>query len=433
MAWRVPLSTRRLFVTLALVSAAAVAAAGLAAGWVASRNANTIDDAREQGLDLATAVTEYRTRLASADATAAATLIAGGLESTEDRARYDEDILAASAALTRAGLVARPEDRANIQTMSDGLVQYAGLVETSRANSRLGYPVGSAYLNQARDLVNDELVPTADQLRREGERRMAEAANSVGGPLSILAVVLLVLAVVVLSGCAALVAGRSRRVIAHPALVFALVAIVGALVVVFNGIVSQAGELREAASDDIDAYVDANAAASSLASLRVTEISAVAARGSGADLYAQFHPEGVETADGERIQPATDLLDALDEQADVPGVTTLRDRVSDYIASVEQVETADLAGDNQGAADLALSPEGSAGTYALAATGSIEPDADPAPGSALGNVAVETADLEDRFDAAADADIHPVVPVLLGLLAALLAAAGTLARGRRYR
>ena len=185
---------------------------------------------------------------------------------------------------------------------------------------------------------------------------MAEAANSVGGPLEHPR-----------RRAAGARGGGPRRLrrprgralppaIAHPALVFALAAIVGALVMVFNGIVSQASELREAASDDIDAYVDANAAASSLASLRVTEISAVAARGSGADLYAQFHPEGVETADGERIQPATDLLDALDEQADVPGVTTLRTRVADYIASVEQVETTDLAGDNQGAAELALSP-----------------------------------------------------------------------------
>ena len=64
--------------------------------------------------------------------------------------------------------------------MASGLVEYAGLVETSRANTRLGYPVGSAYLNQARDLANDDLVPRAERLRRVGEQRMAQAANSVG-------------------------------------------------------------------------------------------------------------------------------------------------------------------------------------------------------------------------------------------------------------
>src|SRR5690606_25670413 len=99
-AWRVRLPTRQLFVTLALVAAVALAASGLAAGWVASRNADTIADAREQGLELATATTDFRTNLAEADALAAATLIAGGLESTDSRAAYDAALLEASKALT---------------------------------------------------------------------------------------------------------------------------------------------------------------------------------------------------------------------------------------------------------------------------------------------------------------------------------------------
>lgn len=429
-AWRVPLPTRRLFQTLALVAAAALAVSGLAAGWVAARNAATIDDAREQGLDLATAVTEYRTRLASADATAAATLIAGGLESTESRAQYDADLLEASAALTSAGLVARPEDRDDIEAMANGLVQYAGLVETSRANSRLGYPVGSAYLNQARDLVNDDLVPRADRLRRVGEQRMARAANSVGGPLSGLAVVLLLGAVAILVACALVVSGRTRRMVAHPAMAVALIAIVAALVVVTNGIVSQGRELREAATTDIDAYVDANAAASALSNLRVTEISAVAARGSGAALYEQFDTD------------AADLLTQLSEAGNRQGVNDLYRAVESYIETVGQVEVLDTEqGDNQGAAQLALSTDegGSARAYALASTGFVpsedggSDDRSPVVGTAAGNVAVETADLEDRFDAAADADIHPIVPVALGVVAAVLAAAGVLARGRRYR
>ena len=106
--------------TLALVAAIKLALSGLVAGWVANRNANTIDDAREQGLELATAVTEFRTNLAAADATAAATLIAGGLESTDSRAQYDTDLLQASRALTDAGLVARAEDRDDIRAMANG-------------------------------------------------------------------------------------------------------------------------------------------------------------------------------------------------------------------------------------------------------------------------------------------------------------------------
>ena len=335
-AWRVPLPTRQLFVILALVAAAALALSGLIAGWVANRNDHIIDDAREQGLDLATAVTDFRTNLAAADAAAAATLIAGGLESTESRAQYDTDLLEASRALTDAGLVARPEDREDIRAMANGLVTYAGLVETSRANSRLGYPVGSAYLNQARDLANDDLVPRADRLRREGERRVAQASNSVGGPLSVLAVLLLVAAVVVLAGCAALVAGRSRRVIAHPALVGSLVAIVAALGVMLYGIVSQASDLRRAASDEIDAFVAANSTSSGLSNLRVTEISAVAARGSGAALYDEFDDAG---------QPScSPAWSAAGSDPDAPLVSDLRTRIDDYVT----VGAGRRAGDRRG-------------------------------------------------------------------------------------
>ena len=431
-AWRVPLPTRQLFVTLALVAAAALALSGLVAGWVANRNANTIDDAREQGLELATAVTDFRTNLAAADATAAATLIAGGLESTESRAQYDQDLLEASRALTDAGLVARAEDREDIRAMANGLVTYAGLVETSRANSRLGYPVGSAYLNQARDLANDDLVPRAERLRREGERRVAQASNSVGGPLSVLAILLLVAAVVVLAGCAALVAGRSRRVIAHPALVGSLVAIVAALGVMLYGIVSQASDLRRAAGDEIDSFVAANSTSSGLSNLRVTEISAVAARGSGAAFYDEFDAQAAELLDG---------LQADDDDPDAPLVSDLRGRIDDYVTVVdEDVRTLDEAGDNQGAATAARSGT-SALAYDVAATGpKVEndqgvptPPSPPEPGSAAGLVERETADLEERFDAAAAAGVNPVLPVALAVLAAFLAVAGTLARGRRYR
>lgn len=413
-AWRVPLPTRRLFVTLALVAAGALAVSGLAAGWVAARNADTIADAREQGLDLATAATEFRTRLASADATAAGTLIAGGLESTESRAAYDEDVLEASRALTQAGLVATDDDAEDIGILASGLVDYAGLVETSRANTRLGYPVGSAYLNQARDLANDDLVPRAERLRRVGEQRIARAANSVGGPVGALAVVLLVAALIVLLGCSLIIAGRTRR-IAHPALLLATLAVIAALAFVFDGIASQSRELRQAATGDIDAYVAANEASSTLSNLRVTEISAVAARGSGAPLYEEFG------ADTDAL--LTQLTEAPGDAGDIG---ELHSAVETYTtAVVDQVQATDESGDNRAAAQLALSTSpddtGSADAYDAAIT------------VAERNVENESGDLAQRFDAAGDADIPPVVPIVLGGVAAVLAAAGILARGRKYR
>ena len=413
-AWRVPLPTRRFFVTLALVAAAATAVSGVAGGWVASRNADTIDDAREQGLELATAVSDFRTNLASADARAASTLIAGGLEDPESRAGYDTDLLAASHALTDAALVATDDDRADITEMADGLLTYAGLVETARANSRQGFPVGASYLGEARDGVNNELVPLAERQRRVGERRMAQAVNSVGGPVSGFVLVVLLGGLVVVLGCAVLIAGRTRRVVAHPALLAATLVMAGTLALVALSIASQAQELRQAATGDLDAYVAANDASSRLSQLRVTEISAVAARGSGQDLYDRFAAD------------ATALTTQLTEAPGNPGgIADLSAALDVYTSAAEEVRLRDEQGDNSGAADLALSalPDAAGSADAFQEANRI----------ATENVEREAAELQRRFEAAADADIQPLLPITLAGLAAGLAAAGILARGRRYR
>jgi hypothetical protein len=204
--------------------------------------------------------------------------------------------------------------------------------------------------------------------------------------------------------------------------------------VMVYGITSQATELRRAAGEDIDAFVAANATSSGLSNLRVTEISAIAARGSGTDLYDAFDEESAA------------LLDALEADGGDPSaaqVSELRDRIDDYVTTVGEVRAMDEGGDNLGAGQRALSlePGGSALAYDLAATGQkvesnegvLVPPSPPDPASAAGLAERDTADLEDRFDAAADAGIHPVLPVALAVLAAVLAVAGTLARGRRYR
>lgn len=413
-AWRVPVPTRRFFQIVAATAALALALSGLGAGWVVARNARTIDAARAEGLELATAVTEFRTRLVAADATAAETLIAGGLEDAERRAAYDRDLLAASQALTEAALVATDEDGEQVGRMAADLVEYAGLVETSRANSRLGYPVGAAYLGEARDLANESMVPRADMVRREGERRIAQATNSVGGPVTVLAVALLVAALVVVVVCSVLLAGRTRRAV-QPAVLVATLLAAGGLAFVVDGIRSQTRELREAAGGDIEAYVLANDVAAALADLRVTEISAVASRGSGAPHYEEFAARTTELQD--ELAGATDDADRVERmRAAIDAYTT---------AVVEEVQAADEAGDNREAANLVLSQseEGAGSQDAYEAAVALVQD----------NVDRASSDLVDRFDAAADANVEPAVPVVLGGLSGLLAAAGVLARGRRYR
>jgi hypothetical protein len=403
-AWRIGMPTRRLFLVLALATAAAIALSSLASAWVVGRHAGTIGDARDEGLGVARSATEFRTELVAADAQAATTLIAGGLETPEARQRYDDAIVRAGRALTAAALVAPDDDQADIEALADGLVRYSGLVETARANSRQGFPVGAAYLGQARAIADDELIPLAERLRRSGEQRLARAANSVGGLSGAGAVAALAVGLVVLSGAAAVVAGRTRR-LTHPALALAALAGVAAFAVVAWGVWSQGRELRAAATTDIETYVAANDNAFTLSSLRITEINAVAARGSGAPLYEEFADEA---------EALTARLRDDDDRSDL-----LR-AVESYVAAEQQVQEADSGGDSQGAADIVLTGD-SATAFAEADEGAAE-----AVGQADGALA-------ERLDAASDAEVPPLVPIALGALAAGAAAAGVLARARRYR
>jgi hypothetical protein len=407
-AWRIRLPTRRLIVVLAGATAGAVIVASLTAAWVAARNNATIHQARVEGLGVASAATEFRTSLAAADAEAFGSLISGGIaappadqtDQAGNEETYATHLAAASQALADAALAGTSADAEDLRALSAGLSEYSGLVESARANSLQGFPVGASYMGLAHQLASDELVPRANHLRREGEQRVARAAASVSGPFGVLAVVLLMLAALAVVGASAIIAGRTRRML-HPALVAAAVfALVSTAVMAF-GIARQFSQLRAAATDEVDTYFDANDISYALAQARVTEISAVAARGSGAPLYEQFH-QG--TADLDNLVAGTDLADAVQRYED----------------GAAQVESADMNGDNRGAATIALTGDSSTGYQAAAAA--VTSDVKQA-GDALA----------DRIDGAEAASIPPLVPLGLGAFAAGLAAAGILYRGRRYR
>jgi hypothetical protein len=404
-AWGIPLPTRRLFLVLAWLTAGVLLVASLTGAWTVSRNAATIDGARDHGFLIARSTAAFRTNLAAADAIAARTLIAGGLETSESRRQYTTALLGASAALTDAALVATDDDREDIETLADGLVSYSGLVETARANARLGYPVGAAYLSQARTLANDELIPTAEQLRREGEQRVARAANDIGGLTGIVSVALLALATCGIIVASVIVAGRTRRML-HPALIVSTIAIALGTFVVIGSIARQVNALRTAATTDFADFVDVNDTAYLLSSLRTTEIAAVGARGSGAEIFNQF-------ATG-----AEDLRQRL--EADDRATPATRSAVVNYLDMVASVAETDAGGDNQAAIGMTL--DGPSADAFEAASGAVT---DELSGTAD--------DLRHRIDRARNATVEPLIPLALGVLAALLAAAGILARGRRYR
>ena len=116
------------------------------------------------------------TALSDANATEGTALLSGGVESQEERTRYQTDLRVASnslSALTReAGTSATVP--ADLSTIAVQLPVYTGRVESARANNRQGFPIGAAYLRQAVLLSSSTMLPAADRIYRAEAQRLDE-------------------------------------------------------------------------------------------------------------------------------------------------------------------------------------------------------------------------------------------------------------------
>ena len=103
--------------------------------------------------------------LADTDRTAANAYLLGDAGPTGARTKYEDSLAEAAADLeqTTERNSGDQQTTQNLQAVSTRVAQYAGLVETARANNRQGFPVGVAYLRQATDLMHD---PRTGILRR---------------------------------------------------------------------------------------------------------------------------------------------------------------------------------------------------------------------------------------------------------------------------
>ncbi len=86
-----------------------------------------------------------------------------------------------------------------LASVNDVVTRYTGLVESARANNRLGYPLGAAYLRQATSLLRADALPPLADLGRTEQRRVdheySSSASAAGWLVAGLVVSLLVLLV----------------------------------------------------------------------------------------------------------------------------------------------------------------------------------------------------------------------------------------------
>ncbi|WP_462166582.1 hypothetical protein [Frankia sp. AiPs1] len=153
---------------LRLVSTGLVAAIVLL--WLAAfittvARQRAVADVRDTSGPAFVAAQRVHADLSEADASAAAAFLAGGVEPVAQRQAYQRSIAQAS---TQVLQLARARVPASVQgeltTLAGQIPVYTGLVDQARADNRLGYAVGGAYLRQASTLMQTTILPAADRL-----------------------------------------------------------------------------------------------------------------------------------------------------------------------------------------------------------------------------------------------------------------------------
>ncbi|MGO1241444.1 MAG: hypothetical protein ACTMHU_08430, partial [Cellulosimicrobium funkei] len=196
----------RLVMALCVVAALALGVLGFQAGNLQSR---ALAAASEDAAQLV-GVQEVRNALVAADATATGAFLVGGLEPADQRARYDELVdQAANRLATLSG--SNEADAALLGQVAADLTVYTGLVEQARATNRQGFPVGSAYLDQASTILREQMLPALDEVVLDDADRVAADFSGVRNALWVLAAGLL--ALVVLLASQVWLARRTHRVL----------------------------------------------------------------------------------------------------------------------------------------------------------------------------------------------------------------------------
>jgi hypothetical protein len=203
----------------------------------------------------------YRS-LSDADATEAAAFLHGGLEPFSLRQRYLADIARAARILDVAAAAAGQSAAGpQLATMAAELPVYTGLVETARADNRLGLPLGAAYLRAASDLMRSGLLPAARKLYAEQNARLAAAdRQATEVPYAAIAVAFLV--ALALYAAQRWLGRRYRRVIS-PGLLVASVAGLAALIWLVSALLVARGNLvaaRDRGSAPVEALAGADIA-----------------------------------------------------------------------------------------------------------------------------------------------------------------------------
>ncbi|MFE6053178.1 hypothetical protein ACFQ6N_20660 [Kitasatospora sp. NPDC056446] len=167
-----------------VVLAVLTVAFGALTAWQLTARAQAADRVVSYGQPLSRDAAEIHRRLADAATTATTGFLLAGNEPQKVRTDYTDDLKTAAQLITEASArTTSPAARTQLGKLNQQLPVYAGLVDTARANDRLGIPLGGAYLRYASEQMQNGLLPAAVELTRiENEALAKDYADAKSTP-----------------------------------------------------------------------------------------------------------------------------------------------------------------------------------------------------------------------------------------------------------
>ncbi|MFM9552153.1 MULTISPECIES: hypothetical protein [Streptomyces] len=157
---------------------------GAVTAWQMNDRAAAADDVLHGSQPLSSAAAEIYSSLAAANTAASSGFLAGGQETRESREDYEREMGEAARQLALAATASKSgsDSEERIAKLNALLPEYKGLVERARANNRLGYPLGGAYLRYANDKMQGMLDEAQSIYDNENERLRDDYAEATAYP-----------------------------------------------------------------------------------------------------------------------------------------------------------------------------------------------------------------------------------------------------------
>jgi hypothetical protein len=153
----------RLSLALTAVAISAIVLS-LLAGTATIRRSAVARDLRDRKAAVVLDLLAFDASIREADAAATTGFLAGGVEPTKQRKRYDDAVASATKSLASVSSAVDPKNREAVAVIAAKLPQYTALVATARANNRQGFPSGSAYIRASSVLLREQVLPDTVKL-----------------------------------------------------------------------------------------------------------------------------------------------------------------------------------------------------------------------------------------------------------------------------